>query len=140
VNNPFLSSPPEDAARPPLTHDQRVGFAHALETRLAALVAERAQTLEGETPVLHARETRQTDADDAQARAGDREVEAAQADLGSSEFDELTAALARVHGPAYGVCSDCGVPIALKRLEAEPEALRCLVCETAYERAQKARL
>lgn len=33
-------------------------------------------------------------------------------------------------------CVDCGEPIAPKRLQANPSAIRCIACETQYERTQ----
>ena len=45
------------------------------------------------------------------------------------------AALRAWHEGGYGVCSDCGEPIPLARLQATPSAARCIDCQQARERA-----
>ena len=37
----------------------------------------------------------------------------------------------------YGVCEDCGRKIAHERLEALPDATRCVVCQAAWEIANR---
>ena len=39
-------------------------------------------------------------------------------------------ALARLDGGSYGLCVDCGKPVPEGRLEAKPEAARCLTCQS----------
>jgi len=41
---------------------------------------------------------------------------------------EIEAALARMKNGTYGVCAQCGQPIERARLEALPQASRCLRC------------
>ena len=56
----------------------------------------------------------------------------------SRDVDELAlvdAALQRLDAGSYGDCSDCGKPIALQRLLAQPAAQRCAVCQAAREHA-----
>jgi RNA polymerase-binding transcription factor DksA len=43
-------------------------------------------------------------------------------------LDDLRAALARIADGTYGACAECHGPIALERLEAAPEATRCIAC------------
>lgn len=43
-------------------------------------------------------------------------------------------ALARVGAGTYGLCVDCGRHIASERLEALPDAARCIGCQRAYDR------
>jgi DnaK suppressor protein len=38
---------------------------------------------------------------------------------------------------AYGVCEDCGSKIAPERLEALPEATRCIRCQSTWEGANR---
>jgi len=42
--------------------------------------------------------------------------------------DEIDAALARLAGGAYGVCTVCGRPIDPERLEVRPSARTCVAC------------
>jgi len=120
-------------ATAPLSPAQRKHLLDALRQQLAQLTRQRAMRLQGQSETAHANQTRQDDADDAAQRAGDREVEAAVADIDSAEFDSVTAALLRMHGIGYGRCSDCDAPIPYARLNAEPQALRCVACQTIHE-------
>lgn len=43
---------------------------------------------------------------------------------------EIDAALARIDNGAYGVCESCHGPIPEARLEAVPEATRCVSCKS----------
>ena len=51
-----------------------------------------------------------------------------------NELAEVDAALARMRGGDYGLCSDCGEPIAAARLIAYPTALRCIGCQSTHEK------
>jgi RNA polymerase-binding transcription factor DksA len=46
----------------------------------------------------------------------------------------LRIALTRLEDGEYGVCSDCGTPIAPKRLAALPDTTTCLACQERLER------
>lgn len=43
-------------------------------------------------------------------------------------------ALQRIEDGAYGKCADCGSSIPDARLEARPQAARCMKCQTALDR------
>ncbi|WP_449063518.1 TraR/DksA family transcriptional regulator [Planomonospora algeriensis] len=43
-------------------------------------------------------------------------------------------ALSRIDDGCYGVCVDCGRPVPEGRLEARPEASRCVQCQSRRER------
>ena len=63
-------------------------------------------------------------------------MEKLQNSLQQTEIDELhlmEEALVRIDSGEYGVCLDCGEPIAEKRLEHFPFAARCIVCQEAAE-------
>lgn len=47
-----------------------------------------------------------------------------------TKIDEIDLAQARLAAGTYGVCEDCGKPIAAARLEALPEATRCVSCKS----------
>ena len=48
---------------------------------------------------------------------------------------QVVAALARLDDGSYGVCVDCGKPIAEARLEVRPEAARCIEDQQKAEAA-----
>lgn len=50
------------------------------------------------------------------------------------ELDEIYAAQARLESGAFGICEDCGAPIALDRLRAMPTTRYCLPCQRRRER------
>jgi RNA polymerase-binding transcription factor DksA len=50
---------------------------------------------------------------------------------------EVLAALARAHEGTYGKCVDCGLRIPEGRLEARPEASRCVACQAKHDRLHR---
>jgi DnaK suppressor protein len=54
-----------------------------------------------------------------------------------AELRSIDTALRRMAEGRYGACSDCGEPIGLQRLLAQPHALRCAACQRAYERRHR---
>jgi DnaK suppressor protein len=50
-----------------------------------------------------------------------------------NEYDMLLKALDMLERGNYGICTDCGVSIAEKRLQLYPNATRCLPCQEALE-------
>jgi DnaK suppressor protein len=46
-------------------------------------------------------------------------------------------ALVRLDNGSYGVCVDCGKPVPEGRLEAKPEAARCLACQSKRDRQRR---
>lgn len=72
---------------------------------------------------------------------GDASVATEQADLRHAqigrdvaELRQIEAALGRIEEGSYGVCSVCGLDIAAARLQANPSAERCIVCQSAFEK------
>src|SRR5512144_2669269 len=49
------------------------------------------------------------------------------------ELANVDGALARLRDDSYGVCIDCGDPIAPARLLAYPTATRCIECQETHE-------
>lgn len=62
------------------------------------------------------------------------DVEIAAVGRDVEELREVEAALARTERPDFGACADCGEPIGYARLEANPSASRCIVCQERRER------
>lgn len=62
------------------------------------------------------------------------DVGLAEIDRDVEELRAIDSALLRVADGSYGVCEVCDRPIDLPRLQAAPEARRCIDCQTLYER------
>ena len=110
--------------------------------RLKKTLLERQRMLTGEI-----RAKREQAANDASedtmgvADTGDESVLRMQADLDLQEagrdleeLQQIDTALRRMDEGTYGECSTCGIDIELARLEAQPTALRCLECQSQYEK------
>jgi len=67
----------------------------------------------------------------AKTRAG---VETELLDRHLRELDAIETARERISAGTFGVCPDCGVPIAPARLRANPAALRCTECQSRHEK------
>lgn len=92
-------------------------------------------TLERENPGEDPGEQVRFDPDPGDAAAliteGDRE--GAVLDAARGQREQVLAALARVDDGSFGRCVDCGTALSEERLEARPEAARCIDCQTASE-------
>jgi RNA polymerase-binding protein DksA len=62
------------------------------------------------------------------------DVSLAEIDRDLEELRAIDAAMLRIADGSYGMCEVCDRPIEPKRLEASPEVLRCIDCQTIYER------
>ena len=49
----------------------------------------------------------------------------------------VLAALSRLESGTYGRCVGCGKPVPEGRLEALPDAARCVACQSRYDRARR---
>ena len=56
----------------------------------------------------------------------------------TDELRQVEDALARIQRGTYGLCVDCGCALPYVRLDAVPEAPRCVHCETERERTRAA--
>jgi phage/conjugal plasmid C-4 type zinc finger TraR family protein len=54
-----------------------------------------------------------------------------------SQRDEVLAALTRIDGNSYGQCVDCGHEIPEGRLDARPDAARCVNCQSKYAKRRR---
>ncbi|TET06060.1 hypothetical protein E3J79_03305 [Candidatus Dependentiae bacterium] len=52
------------------------------------------------------------------------------------EYNRVVGALAMIADGTYGICIDCHGSISEKRLKSYPNAIRCIVCQEAYEEEQ----
>jgi len=49
----------------------------------------------------------------------------------------VEAALRRVSKGTYGLCVDCAKPVPEGRLEARPDASRCVACQARHDRLRR---
>ncbi|MDH3209081.1 MAG: TraR/DksA C4-type zinc finger protein [Burkholderiaceae bacterium] len=116
-----------------LTSEQLAQVETALVQRQRELERQISQHLEGDSRPEHARNVLLQDGDDAPARDADREVDLARSDHDINELGSVNAALKRLPTPQYGLCSNCGSDIPVDRLLSNPQALRCVTCQSAHE-------
>ncbi len=114
---------------------QRLTLRGVLQRRRDALLEALRLHESGDGRVAHAADLLAQDGDDAPQRDADREVDLAQSDQARVELAQVLAALARLDGPEYGRCLQCGDDIAWARLQARPEASLCIACAVGAERA-----
>jgi DnaK suppressor protein len=70
--------------------------------------------------------------------ATEREIEFALGERETAELAAIAAALERIDAGSYGSCTDCGASIPAARLQASPEAWRCIACQEKAERTRAA--
>ena len=67
----------------------------------------------------------------------DREMSFATRSLLVERANKLGEALERLREGEYGICQECGEPIAPARLRAMPEVLTCVRCQDMLERSAR---
>ncbi|GAA5040992.1 DnaK suppressor protein [Thermocatellispora tengchongensis] len=77
---------------------------------------------------------RERSAADAGADLTDADRNQAMLDVATLQLKAVTEALARLDEGRYGRCVDCDKPVPEGRLEARPEAARCVQCQSRLER------
>lgn len=106
--------------------------AQRIATLRRRLLAEREQLAERIGRIhAHAREPLDADSGEQAAELGNVEVTSALEAEATAEIAAIDAALARMDAGRFGICVDCGEPIAPARLEAAPAAVRCTRCAEA---------
>ncbi len=110
---------------------------------LRARLMQRAQALRNEiAAALHDDEARaalgldhgRAEPGDAASMAAATDIEIASIERDAAELNAVSEALARMDSGHYGLCEECGGPIAWERLLAQPQARRCIRCESENER------
>ena len=114
---------------------------HAFKLQLAGqrtdLLAQLAQLRGGEIGRAQASAEHFGEPEDTRAqRSAERDLEFALDDHESAALNQIDAALARMEAGVYGECVDCGKGIGLARLQAAPQALRCIGCQEIFERPE----
>jgi len=101
----------------------------------AALLAQMAEQRGGQVSRAEAASAHFGHPEDSPAQlATEKEIEFAIGEHEVAELDALDAALARIEAGTYGECIDCGVHIPPARLQATPEASRCIHCQQSFEK------
>ena len=77
------------------------------------------------------------DAADAGANLSENERADAVLAAARRQLDLVLEALARIDHGTYGMCVDCGGPVPEGRLEAKPEAARCVACQARRDRRRR---
>jgi DnaK suppressor protein len=90
--------------------------------------------LQGERPAPLAGEGYPHDSADAGSTLSEADRTEAILDSARSQRTEVLAALARLDDNTYGRCVDCGVEIPEGRLDARPDAARCVNCQAKRAR------
>jgi DnaK suppressor protein len=117
----------------PLTRAQREMLAQVLRDREQALRAQLQAHLQGRSQAEKALAAREQDGDDAKQLASDQEIGTALTNRERQELAALAAAMQRLNEADYGLCAGCGKRIPFERLLIEPQALRCVACESRRE-------
>ena len=92
--------------------------------------------LSGERPVPSSADFPQDEADVGTSLS---EADRADAVLASAmaQRTEVVDALQRIQDGSYGKCADCGKAIPEGRLDARPEASRCVACQSKRDRSRR---
>jgi len=90
--------------------------------------------LQGEHPAPLAGQGYPQDSADAGSTLSETDRTEAILHSARSQRDEVVAALARIEDNTYGRCTDCGGDIPEGRLEARPDAARCVNCQAKRAR------
>ncbi len=121
--------------------------ARDLESLSAALKQRRAQVGSGVQDRLHrhglvehedaALPNRREETDDEAAADTAAHMDIAAVAREAEELARLESALRRLSEGEYGLCTECGDPIARERLFANPAATRCAECQQFAERTAR---
>jgi DnaK suppressor protein len=90
--------------------------------------------LQGERPAPLAGEGYPQDSADAGSTLSEADRTEAILHSARSQREEVLAALARIEENTYGRCVDCGGEIPEGRLDARPDAARCVGCQAKHAR------
>jgi RNA polymerase-binding transcription factor len=90
--------------------------------------------LQGEHPTGRAAIDSPQDPADAGSTLSETDRTEAALDAVQSQRRLVMDALVRIDRGVYGTCADCGKPIPEGRLDARPEAARCVSCQSKRDR------
>ncbi len=116
-----------------LTEAQMKKFRAILEERRTSLIVQAKKTLESDMVLSP------DDRFDEVDQASSEYMQAFSFRLRGREkflMDKIELALRKIDDNTYGVCEECEETIALKRLQARPEAPLCIQCKEAQEKEE----
>lgn len=114
---------------------QAQAFRLQLLAQRTELLAQLAELRGGDVSRAQASAAHFGQAEDSRAQvATARDLEFALDEHESAALSQIDAALKRLDAGVYGDCMDCGLAIPLLRLQATPQALRCVSCQEVAER------
>jgi RNA polymerase-binding transcription factor DksA len=93
--------------------------------------------LQGERPAAEEGNGYPQDSADAGSILSEADRTEAVLDSARSQRDEVLAALARIDDNTYGQCVDCGSEIPEGRLDARPDAARCVNCQAKWAKRRR---
>ena len=122
-----------------MKHLDTAAFKAALLQQRSTLMAQLSTLRGGEVGRAQASTEHFATRDDTPAAANSaRDLEFALDAHDTAEIAAVNAALQRIEEGSYGDCMDCGVHIAPARLQAAPEAARCIHCQEKVEKTGRA--
>ena len=93
--------------------------------------------LKGESPAPEDSPSNSLDPADAGANLSENDRTEAVLHSAQQQRGNVLAALTRMSEGTYGRCVDCGKPVPDGRLEARPDAARCVACQATYDRRHR---
>ncbi|HEY1322184.1 MAG TPA: TraR/DksA C4-type zinc finger protein [Streptosporangiaceae bacterium] len=93
--------------------------------------------LKGEQPEGLDRSDSPQDPADAGATLSETDRTEAVLTAAQTQRGAVMEALGRIEHGTYGMCADCGAPIPEGRLDARPEASRCVKCQSKRDRSRR---
>ena len=93
--------------------------------------------LKGESPAPGPNQAYSFDPADAGANLSETDRTEAVLHSAQRQRGKVQAALRRVNEGTYGLCVDCGKPVPEGRLEARPDASRCVACQGKHDRLRR---
>lgn len=124
----------------PLSDRDLASLGAALKQRRAQVGIEVQERLHRHGLITHedaALPNRREETDDEAAADTAAQMDIAAVARDAAELAGLEHALQRLAEGEYGVCSECGEPIARERLYANPAATRCAECQQYAERTAR---
>jgi DnaK suppressor protein len=133
--HPAHDGPNRSPNRYAMNTQQLQNFKRQLTAMRTDMLAQLAQLRGGEVGRAQASAAHFGGSEDNRAqRITDLDLEFALDAHESAALGQIDAALERLEAGTYGDCRDCGSAIAMARLQAAPQAMRCVGCQEAFER------